>query len=141
MDQENDEEEDRDPWQVEKPNDRGARHETADRFEIAQGIARGAADPVGEGAIADQRIKPIAGPRKKAFAQEIIDPEKAVENDYRDHQPEESRHRSAREDAIVDLEHIDRAGQHQDIDRSREEGCHENGRPEPAECGPVGQTV
>ncbi len=126
MEQEADRDVERHPGQIEKSRQPGARHERAHVVEVAHGlqaVAGGAAaqrqprDDV-EHARRQSLIEPAPDPHQDASAQHVEQPLEAEQHEREQREAEQRRHAAARQHAVVDLQHEDRPGQHEQIDQA-----------------------
>ena len=139
MERKADREIERHPRQIEQGRRAGARHERADRVEIAHrllGVMSGFREP--DGRVIDARTKLridlSADADEQASAHGV---EQRLENEQngRQHaQRDESWHAAARQHAVVDLQHEQRSGQHQDVDQPAEHADADEGRLGRPEC-------
>ncbi len=127
MDEEDDGQKDRNPGQIEHAKNRGAAQEAAHDLEIAHRVVmlavldKARAQPEPEGLRAHILVDQVARPRQQLGAQNLVDAEKAVEHHHDDEQLPQGGHRAARQHPVIDLQHVERAGQHQHVDRGTEE--------------------
>jgi hypothetical protein len=81
-------------------------------------------------------IERIPDPRHQPAADHVDQTEEAIENSGQHAEPDQGRHAPARKHPVIDLEHEQRAGEHQDIadaaqQRDADEGapaCTQRGR-------------
>ena len=127
VDQEQDREIQRNPRHIEQAQRRRAGHEAAHDAQIAHRlialgqIGGGVAAP-GTGQPDPKRLGPQCqiqrqrGARHDAGAQEFVKAQKGVKHHHNGEQPHQRRQRPAAQHPVIDLQHIDRSGQHQDVD-------------------------
>ncbi len=126
VDHEDDEQVDRRPRCVEEGDGTRAGEELAQVVELAQcrhaGALRGdvAAERSLEDAVADALVDFDADTDHDARADQLEQADDAVDQRGHDGQRDERRHRPRGHDAIVDLQHEQRAGEHQDVDEEAE---------------------
>ena len=112
------------PGKVEKGREAAAGQEAAHLVEVAQRPQPIAASPRPqrepqhgvERARADRVVQGGADPHQDPTANEVEQPHGDVEHRRDDGEPDQRRHASARQHPIVDLQHEDRAGQHEQVD-------------------------
>ena len=123
MEQKADHEIDRQPGQVEQRGWPDARQERSDAVEIAQrlqpviavaDLQRQTHDRLVNPA-AERLVEAAADTHQDAAADQIEQAQRRVEPAGEDHEPDQRRHAAARQHAVVDLQHEDRAGQHEDV--------------------------
>ena len=79
-------------------------------------------------------VEVVAEPNQQSCASPLEHRLKGVEGGHQNHEGHEGRHAAARQHAVVDLQHKQRAGQHQQVDQ-RAEGRHaDKGTSETPEC-------
>ena len=133
--QEADENIERHPRQIEQRDRAGARQEGAHLVDVAQRLQAVTAAAREQRKPADHAIDALA----QAFAERASDPDQdtaaqqveqaleGVENDHHDGEADQRRDAAAREHAVVDLQHVDRAGEIEHVDERARERDARNG--------------
>ena len=136
--------EQRQPGQVEQRLGAGAGNRPAQGFQIAQrlglvvGRAGAALDPGAEGGGAKAAVQPDGHAPQQAPAQEIIQRQKPVEHHHDGEQADQGGHRPAGQHPVIDLHHVDRAGQHEHVDGRAEQGNDKHPPAQAAQHGLIG---
>ena len=127
MDQEGDGEKDRRPRHVEKCGRSGAGHELPHGREIAQrlvGDVTAGFEPAARDGLERRRTEHAVETAGDAIEDLAADPfqqpERDIEDDQQDRQRNERRDAVAGQHTVVDLQHVKRPGQHQDVDEQAE---------------------
>ena len=135
MEQEADAEIERHPRQVEQRRRPARREEGAHQIEVAQRLQPVAAAPCPQGkaddrvvdAQAERLVERLADAHQDAAAHQLEDALEGVEHRGEDGEAHQSRHAAARQHPVIDLEHEERAGQHQHVAHAGEEPDAEEG--------------
>ena len=105
----------------------GARDEAAQGAQVADRPV-GRAARIGEaerhggrgGAVDQRTLEAGGGDAEEARARPFEDGKRAVEDEHEERQRKQGRDRLGGEDPVIDLQHVERAGQHQDVDEQAE---------------------
>ena len=124
MEQKAEPEIERQPGQVEERGRADARQEASHRVEVPQrlqALRAGAAlqrqgDDDVEDAGGQLGVEGRPDPGEQALAQEIEHALQPEQEDDENREADQGRDAAARQHPVIDLQHIDRAGQHQDVD-------------------------
>ena len=135
------EDEDRRPRQVEEREEHRRGHELLHRLEVAQARPRPAAlardEGAGEAGLEDPGVEAGLDQRADAggdaAAGVVEHAHDAVERRDQHGERDEGRLRPARQHPVVDLEHVERPGQHQDVDEAAEDRQRHEQRPRAAQ--------
>ena len=130
----------RHPGQVEERCGPAAGQKAADLIQIAKRLQPLAAiagperqpDDRIEDAATEELVEPCANAGQHACAHDVEHALERVEHRHKQNECDKRRHAAARQDAIIDLQHEQRARQHQDVDDAAEAG-------DGYECAAVGQ--
>ena len=139
VEREADDEIERDPGQVEECDRSHAGEEGPQIVEVAQRLQAVAAiarlqrhaDQRVVDAVADRLVEAGADPHQDAAADQIEHAERGVKRGRDGDERDQGRHAVARQHAVIDLQHEDRAGEHQHVAHAAEHG----GRDERAAAG------
>ena len=130
VEREADDEIERNPGQIEEgdrphPGQEGPQVvEVAQRLQAVSAIARlqRQADQRVVDAVADGLVEAGADPHQNAAADQIEHAERCVKRGRDGDQGDQGRHAVARQHPVIDLQHEDRAGEHQDVAHAAEHG-------------------
>ncbi len=123
MEQKADREIDRHPRQIEERNRAASGQKAAYRIEVANrlsavtfcsGLERQPDDRVVD-AGTHGFVETMADPHQDAASNHVDEPLRAVQTGHQDQQTDQCRQTAARQDTIVDFEHEQRTGQHQNV--------------------------
>ena len=129
----------RHPRQVEQARHGRTRQKAAQQVQIAQGLGPGGAgQPVAEQLRPKPCVQLQRQPRQQAGAQKVVESQKAVQHHHHGKQPHQRRHRARGQHAVIDLQHVDRAGQHQERDHRTQARRRQHTRPQGAQGLAVG---
>ncbi len=128
MEQENDADVERHPRHVEERGDSWRGEERSQLVDVAHRLGlRGQRTDLHRGAHLRQECCPpdllvelVADAREHPVAHEVHDAHEGVEADHEHRQRDEGGHAAARQHPVVDLQHEQRPGQHQDVDDAAE---------------------
>ena len=129
MDEEADGQEHRDPGQVDDGDRARAGQKGADLIEVADRLGAVAGVPAGHGQ-ADHRamhrqgealVEHRRGPHHHARADQVEHALEGIGADQEDRERNQRRHAPAAQDPVVDLQHVERAGEHQQVHHAREQ--------------------
>jgi hypothetical protein len=134
----------RNPRQVEEGRRTHAGQEGAHLVEVAHRLEavprprtpKGQAGHRVVDAIGERAVERRADPHQHPSADDVEDPLKGVERQGQHREPDEGRHAPARDDPIVDLQHVEGAGQVEDVDHRGDQPDAEERRAGEAKGGP-----
>ena len=122
--------------QIKQRRDGRPRQKAAHHIKIAQGLRalgfaprNACADPGIKGHAAGVLVQCQRPARQQPGAQKVVKSQKAVQHDDNAKQAQQGGHRSAGQHPVIDLQHIDRPGQHQHIQhRAKAQHSHQHRR-------------
>ena len=129
VDEETDGQEHRDPGQINDGDRARTGQKAADRIEVADRLGAVAGVPAGHGQ-ADHRavhrqgealVEHRRGPHHHARADQVEHALEGIGADQEDRERNQRRHAPAAQDPVVDLEHVERPGEHQQVHHAREQ--------------------
>ena len=128
MQQVDEDQEDRHPGDVEDRGGPLAAHEAAHRVHVAAALHRlgggiAEAGHVDDDLVGERRdlpVEPAADPHQDLGAQDVEEALEEVEPDRQRREGEQGRDAAAAERAVVDLQHVDRPGEGEDVDDPRQ---------------------
>ena len=129
VDEETDGQEHRDPGQINNGDRARTGQKAADRIEVADRLGAVAGVPAGHGqadhrAVHRQRealVEHRRGPHHHARADQVEHALEGIGADQEDRERNQRRHAPAAQDPVVDLQHVERAGEHQQVHHAREQ--------------------
>ena len=129
VDEETDGQEHRDPGQINNGDRARTGQKAPDRIEVPDRLGPFAGVPAGHGQ-ADHRavhrqgealVEHRSGPHHHARADQVEGPLEGIGADQKDRKSNQRRHAPAAQHPVVDLQHVERAGEHQQVHHAREQ--------------------